>query len=267
MAVASVDEAQALLRQQPARPLRVHAHIDAGIARGGCPPGEWDTLREILVDAHHRGLIRLVGLMGHLARADSADPSLNATAVSTIRRARASLRDRGLTQITTHLGASAAALTDPATHFDLVRVGAALVGIDPSRRVPLHEAATLTAPVVHVAEVAGKTAVGYGAQHVTDRPTHLCVLGLGYADGIPREISPAASVSFGGSWYPVVGQVSMDQIVIDTGACAPPLGAIATIFGPATSGAPTIADWARWASTIPHVIVTGIGARIRRSVT
>jgi alanine racemase len=56
----------------------------------------------------------------------------------------------------------------------------------------------------------------------------------------------------------------MDQIVVDTGATAVSRGATATIFGPEGGAVPSVQDWARWAGTIPHTIVTGIGARVRR---
>ena len=104
--------------------------------------------------------------------------------------------------------------------------------------------------------------MGYAGTYVTDRASHLSVLPVGYADGIPRERSPQAGVEICGRRFPVVGQVSMDQIVIDTGAECFPVGASTTVFGPDGGATPTIQDWARWAGTIPHTIVTGIGPHI-----
>jgi alanine racemase len=70
-------------------------------------------------------------------------------------------------------------------------------------------------------------------------------------------------VEIRGRRYPVVGRVSMDQIVIDAGAESFPHGTTATVFGPKDGLTPTIHEWARWAGTIPHTIVTGIGPRPR----
>jgi alanine racemase len=148
----------------------------------------------------------------------------------------------------------------------MVRLGAGLVGIDPSETTELHGTSRLTAPVAHSATVKAGTPVGYGGTYVTDTSTNLSVLPLGYADGIPREISPDASVEIHGRRHPVVGRVSMDQIVIDTGADYVPLGTTATVFGPQDGVTPTIGDWARWAGTIPHSIVTGIGPRVNRTI-
>jgi alanine racemase len=204
--------------------------------------------------------------MGHLPLADRADPATNAPAVAGMHEAQQAARAAGLGSPLTHLATTSGTLTDPATHLGMVRVGAGLVGIDPSETVEMHGASRLTAPIVHTTAVEAGTPVGYAGTHVTDRATHLSVLPVGYADGIPRELSPRAAVEICGRRFPVVGRVSMDQIVIDTGAESFPVGTSATVFGPDGGAIPTIQDWARWAGTIPHTIVTGIGRRVQRSV-
>lgn len=204
--------------------------------------------------------------MGHLPLADRADPAANVHAIGRLCEARQAIREAGLGSPLAHLAGTSATVTDPATHLDMVRVGAGLVGIDPSETVTLHGACRLTASIVHTVAVESGTPVGYAGEHVTDRPTHLSVVPLGYADGIPRELSPDAGVEVCGRRCPVVGRVSMDQIVIDTGADSVPVGTPATVFGPDGGATPTIQDWARWAGTIPHSVVTGIGSRVTRSV-
>jgi alanine racemase len=266
IAVGSVDELDALLRQTASAALRVHLHMDTGMAREGCPRHEWDALIAGARQGQRRGKIRVVGLMGHLPLADQADPAANAPAVSRMRQARRALAAAGLDVPFTHLAATSGTLTDPATHFGMVRLGAGLVGIDPSGTTELCGASRLTAPVTHSTTATAGTPVGYGGTYVTGTCTNLSVLPLGYADGIPREISPDASVEIHGRRHPVVGRVSMDQIVIDTGAEHVPPGTTATVFGPRDGVTPTIRDWARWAGTIPHTIVTGIGPRVRRTI-
>jgi alanine racemase len=266
IAVGSVDQLDALLEQASPTALRVHLHMDTGMAREGCPVPEWDALIARARQAQRRGKVRVVGLMGHLPLADQADPEANAPAVARMRQARRAVNAAGLDVPLTHLAATSGTLTDPATHFGMVRFGAGLVGIDPSGSTELHGASRLTAPVAHSATVEAGTPVGYGGTYVTDTSTNLSVVPLGYADGIPREISPDAAVEIHGRRHPVVGRVSMDQIVIDTGADYVPLGTTATVFGPPDGVTPTIHDWARWAGTIPHTLVTGIGPRVKRTV-
>ncbi|SOD97636.1 alanine racemase [Blastococcus haudaquaticus] len=265
VAVGSVDELEAWL-PDACRSVRVHLNMDTGMAREGCPPPEWEALIARAQQAQRQGRIRVVGLMGHLPSADRARPEANEAAVVQLRRAGRALTAAGFGAPLTHLAATSGTLTDPATHFGMVRVGAGLVGIDPSGTTDLHGASRLTAPIVHRTTAGPGTPVGYDGAFVTTRPTNLGVLPLGYADGIPREIASAASVEIRGRRYPVVGRVSMDQIVIDTGADAFPLGTTATVFGPRGGAAPTVHDWARWAGTIPHTVVTGIGPRVRRTV-
>lgn len=267
IAVGSVDELDALLRQTSSAALRVHLHVDTGMAREGCPVHEWDALIARARHGQRQGQVRVVGLMGHLPSADQADPEANVPAVSRMRQARGAVKAAGLDVPLTHLAATSGTLTDLATHFGMVRFGAGLVGIDPSESTELHGASRLTAPVTHSATVEAGTAVGYGGTYVTSRPTKLSVLPLGYADGIPREISPDASVEVHGRRHRVVGRVSMDQIVIDTGTDHVPRGSVATVFGPPDGVTPTIHDWARWAGTIPHTIVTRIGPRVKRTIS
>lgn len=263
VAVGSVDELRQLIAEA-VRPVRVHLHLDTGMSRGGCPLGDWAEL--LRVARQGRGRVEVVGAMGHLARADEGDPRANAAAVLRMRQARDAVLRAGFGPLLVHLAATSGALTDPATHFGMVRIGAGLVGIDPSETVALEGASRFTASVVHSALVPAGTPIGYGGFHVTTRSTHLSVVGVGYADGIPRELGEGASVEICGERYLLAGRVSMDQIVIDTGDAAFARGTAVTVFGPEGGAVPSVQEWARWAGTIPHTIVTGIGPRVQRSI-
>ncbi|MGJ0390339.1 alanine racemase [Microbacterium sp. CGR1] len=267
IAVGSVEELRQLIAD--AAPLaagrvRVHLHMDTGMSRGGVPLEDWSELLQLARAG--RGRVEVVGVMGHLPCADDADPARNAPAVLRMRQARDAVLRAGFGPLLVHLAATSGALTDPATHFDLVRVGAGLVGIDPSETVALQGAARLTASVVHSSVVPAGTPVGYGGAFVTERTSHLSVIGVGYADGIPRELATGAAVAIDGIRCPIVGRVSMDQIVVDTGDAIVPRGATAVVFGPEGEAVPSVQEWARWAGSIPHTIVTGIGARVERVI-
>ena len=263
IAVGSVEELRRLVADAVV-PVRVHLHMDTGMSRGGCPLGEWPELLRIARQG--RGRVDVVGVMGHLPRADEGDPRANEPAVLRMRQARDAVLRAGFGPLLVHLAATSGALTDPATHFGMVRLGAGLVGIDPSDSVTLAGASRFTAAVVQSAAVPAGTPIGYGGTHVTSRPTHLSIVGVGYADGIPRELTEGASVEIGGARHPLVGRVSMDQIVVDTGDAAFPRGTAVTVFGPEGGAVPSVQEWARWAGSIPHTIVTGIGLRVQRSI-
>lgn len=259
-------EAIAQAAQAERRRARVHLHIDVGLARDGASREEWSPLCTIAATAERRGLLDVVGVMGHLSSADRPGDRENRVETLVFGNAVRTAWRRGLTPRVRHLAATAATLTAPATHFDLSRIGAGLYGIDPSGRTALRGAMTLTAPVVSVRRVRPGTGVGYGHSHVTDRATTLALLPVGYADGVPRSATERALVQIGGRRHRVVGAVSMDQIVVDVGDATVRPGDSATLFGPGDGGEPTVHDWAAWSGTIAHDIVTGIGQRVLRRV-
>lgn len=262
LAVPSRDHLEAILRAGLGA--RVHLHLDTGMARDGAAPEEWPALCRAARRAEQTGRVRVVGMMGHLGCAeDPADPE-NATGRTRFVWGLEAARRAGLRPPLRHLAATAATLTDPLSHHTLSRVGAGLVGIDPSRTTRLRSAMTLTAPVVGLRAVRAGTPVGYGATWLAPRRTHLALLPLGYADGLPRAALGRAEVLLRGRRCPVVGRISMDQVVVDVGDQEPALGETATVFGPGDTGEPTVAEWAAWAGTIEHEIVTGIGARVSR---
>lgn len=243
---------------------RVHLYVDTGMARDGAEPAAWPALCRAARRAELRGELEVVGLMGHLGCADRPDDPCNARGRTRFAWALEVARAAGLRPRDRHLAATAATLTDPRAHHTMSRVGAGLVGIDPSGTTALEPAMSLTAPLVQVRRVRSGTAVGYGHEHRTPRATHLGLVPLGYADGLPRAASGRAEVLVRGARRPVVGRISMDQVVVDLGPAGAEPGETVTLFGPGRAGEPTAAEWAAWAGTIEHELVTGIGARVVR---
>lgn len=243
---------------------RVHLHLDTGMARDGAEPAVWPQLCRAARRAEARGEVEVVGVMGHLGCA--AEPGADANALGRARFAWAVeiARTTGLRPRHRHLAATAATLTDPLSHHTMSRVGAGLVGIDPSHSTRLRPAMTLTAPLVQVRRVRAGTPVGYDHTYLTATATQLGLIPLGYADGLPRAASGQAEVLVRGARRPLVGLLSMDQAVVDLGPDGAELGDPVTVFGPGAHGEPTVAEWAAWAGTIEHEIVTGIGARVDR---
>ncbi|WP_434444086.1 alanine racemase [Lentzea sp. E54] len=251
----------AAIEESAGPPIRIHLQLDTGMARDGAAPEEWFALMSAAKRAEVAKRVKVVGVMGHLPMTDSHSAGLRA-----FERGVQMARQSGLRPAFRHLASTSATLTDRRTHMDMVRIGAGLVGIDPSGTTNLRGGLTLTAPVVQVRRVRKGTGVGYGHTYVTSRSTTLALVPLGYADGVPRLASGRAEVWLAGRRRPVVGLVSMDQIVVDMGDDPLVPGAQATVFGPGDNGEPTVEDWAQWAGTIPHEIMTGIGPRVRRVV-
>ncbi len=269
LAVPSLQHLSAVTRAAGAagRRGRVHLHLDVGMARDGADPAEWPELCRTAVRGQQLGRLDVVGLMGHLGCADRPADPCNQAGRARFGWGQRVARQAGLRPARHHLAATAATLTDPRTHHDLCRIGAGLAGIDPSGTARLHPALTLTAPVVAVRRVRAGHSVGYGHSWAAPAATALGLLAVGYADGLPRAASGRAEIMVRGRRRPVAGLISMDQTVVDLGDQPVDPGEVATVFGPGAAGEPTVADWARWAGTIEHEIVTGIGGRVHRQVT
>jgi alanine racemase len=252
------------------RPARVHLHVDTGMGRDGASREEWFRLARLARRLELRRELEVVAVMSHLPCADQPGHPSTAAGREAFLEAVAIARGAGLRPRTLHLAATAAALGAADTHFDLCRIGAGLYGIGAGLRPALR----LTAPVTGVRDVAAGTAVGYGHAWVADRPTRLALVPLGYGDGVPRVAGPRAEVLIHGRRRRIAGAISMDQLVVDVGDLPVRIGDEVTLFGPGGGGPggggggggePTIADWSAWSLTIPHEIMTGLGARIPRS--
>jgi len=248
------------------RRARVHLHVDCGMARDGAPVPMWASLCRAARDAERLGLIEVVAVMGHLGCADDPADRCNELGRACFEDAVVVAALAGLHPSEQHLAATAATLADRRTHRTMCRVGAGLVGIDPTRTAGLRPALTLRASVVGVRDIPASTAVGYGHSWRAPAPTRCALVPLGYADGLPLAASNRAAMWVRGRRCPVVGRISMDQTVLDVGDLPVRPGDEVVAFGPGTVGEPTVAQWAGWAATIEHEIVTGIGARVERVV-
>jgi alanine racemase len=257
LAASSVSELTALARaaDRAGKPARVHLKIDTGMTRNGCPPADWPDL---VAAAAKLDEIDVVAVWSHLACADEpADPSVNAQAArfdTAYQQARAA----GLTPLR-HLANSAATLTRPDLHFDLVRPGIACYGLNPvAVDADLRPAMTFRSAVVATKRVPAGESVGYGRTWTAPVDTTLALVPVGYADGVPRALSGRFDVWLAGRRRPAVGRVSMDQLVIDCGDEEIPPGTEVVLFGPGIDGQPTAREWADIVGTIDYEIVTGM---------
>jgi alanine racemase len=257
-------------------PARVHLKVDTGLGRNGLTPPQLTELLPAAMRAQAAGVLDVVGVFSHLAFADEpAHPTVRrqgevfAGAVREVEAAGAHLEVR-------HLANSAATLTSPDLHWDLVRPGIAVYGLSPVPQLGgpaefgLVPAMTLEAELATVKPVPAGQGVSYGHQYVTTRDTVLGVVPLGYADGIPRHVSgtqevPGAPVRVGRQDAAITGRVCMDQVVLDLGPATPArAGDRVELFGTGADGGPTAQDWADSAGTISYEIVTRIGTRVPR---
>lgn len=257
---AELDEVVAASRQAGAA-ARVHLKLDTGLARGGATTTDWPALVEAAGKAQADGAVEVVGVWSHLVHADApqhptTDAQLAAFQDGLITAERFGIRPRYR-----HLANSAATLTRPETHFDLVRPGIAVYGLSPvaGQTLGLRPAMTAQARVLLTKRVPAGQGVSYGHTYHTRRETTLAVVPVGYGDGVPRAASNAGPVALGGRIRRIAGRVCMDQIVVDCGDDPVAAGDLAVLFGPPATGAPTADDWAEAVGTINYEIVTRFG--------
>jgi alanine racemase len=251
------------------RAARVHLKIDTGLARGGAATDDWPALCRAAAKARDAGEVEIVGVWSHFVYADVPDHPTIDRQLAAFHDALAVADNHDIQPAVRHIANSAATLTRPDTHFDLVRPGIAVYGLSPvagrDDNFGLRGAMTVRARVLQVKRAAAGQGVSYGHTYTTSADTTLALVPLGYADGVPRAAGNAAPVRLAGADRIIAGRVCMDQFVLDCGDDEVAAGDVAVLFGDGADGGPTADDWAAAVGTINYEIVTRMGsARVPR---
>lgn len=249
------------------RPAMIHLKVDTGMGRIGVTPDD-DGLAVARAMAALPGLT-LEGIFTHFATADAADKTYARLQFARFIDFLARLEAAGLRFQIRHAANSAALMELPETHLDLVRAGIAIYGLYPSdeveRRFDLRPAMSVKARVAHVKRVPAGTGIGYGRTFVTERPSVVATIPVGYADGYPRSLSSRGFVVIGGRRAPVIGRVCMDQFMIDvTDVPGVGPGDEVVLLGRQGDAAVSADDLARLEGTINYEVVCDFTARVPR---
>jgi alanine racemase len=253
----------------------VHVKVDTGMQRVGAAP----TDAVAIVDAVRRAPnLTLAGIFTHLAVADEPTDAFTAVQLERFEAVLDAVGDAapadarlGDGDVLVHVANSAGALAHPGARRSLVRVGIAVYGISPGHGVDdlcgdLRPALSLRARVAYVKQVEAGTGISYGLRHRFERDTVVATLPLGYADGVPRRLwSQGGEVLLRGRRAPIVGVVTMDQLMID---CGPDSGVTVgdevVLIGAQGGEHIRAEDWADRLGTIGYEIVCGISGRVPR---
>jgi alanine racemase len=229
-------------------------HIDTGMARLGLTAREFDAL---LADPP---AIAWRAVMSHLACADTPGHASNER-----QRDRFLAATTLLPGVARSLAASSGIFLGPDYHFDLVRPGAALYGVNPcpGRPNPLRHTVRLSGKILQIRQIDRGESVGYGAAHVMQAPGRVATVAVGFADGWLRSLSHRGCGYLAGTRVPLLGRVSMDLMTFDVSAVDPAAacpGAMIELLGAAYG----VDDAAADAGTIGYEILTALGARYHR---
>ncbi len=267
-AVSHPEEARAFGKAAEAagRRLLVHVVVDTGMGRmGALPEQAAEVVRAVLADPW----LELDSVASHFPSADS-DRDFTLGQERRFRQWIDSLRAEGLplerTQIANSAGLTAYAR---AGGGELARAGLMLYGISPVAecRKLLMPVVTWRTRVTQVRTLPEGWGVSYGRTFITSGPTRVATLAVGYADGYPRQVSgQGAQVLIHGKRCPVLGRVTMDQMMVDASGLteAPEPGAEAVLIGGQEGEEISVNELAAWGGTISWDIFTGLGPRVRR---
>ncbi|HUS81573.1 MAG TPA: alanine racemase [Armatimonadota bacterium] len=247
---------------------RVHLKLDSGMGRHGARSDVLDETADLLAASPH---VELVGIFSHLADACNTRLDWSERQLQVFTDMLGVLRRRlGEPLPPLHLANSAAIIRMPDTHFDYVRPGAILYGLNPGfddslMPVGFRPALSLKARLATIKRIPAGEPVGYRCAWRARRDTTLAVLPLGYADGYPRALSDNADVLVGDRRCPLVGMVSMDAITVDiTDAPGAQVGDEAVLIGAQDGERITVEEIARRAGTIVEDIVGRLSTRLPR---
>lgn len=261
-----IDALGAAARAASAR-VPVHLKIDTGMHRVGAPPSDAVALaRRILA---HPGLV-LEGALTHLAVADEPDDPYTAGQLRQFDAALAALQAEGIVPPVVHTANSAGALAHPDARRSVVRCGIAVYGIVPGPGVThlcsgLRPALRWTARVSYVRRLGAGERVSYGLRHTLGVDANIATVPVGYADGVPRRLhSVGGEVLIGGKRRPIVGVVTMDQLLADCGDDEVRTGDEVVLLGGQGRERVTPEEWGDRLGTIGYEIVCGIGRRVPR---
>jgi alanine racemase len=238
------------------QPVNCWLKFDTGMHRLGFPLDQMPHWVDALVA---NPLVKLQGLMTHLANADDLQDAKTQQQLERMKAACAEF------DLPLSIANSAGILAWPQTHADWVRPGLMLYGATPVMQQTANDYAlqavmTLRAPLIAINQLQAGDAVGYGGTWRAPEPMPVGVLGIGYGDGYPRQISNDAQVLLDGQRASIIGRVSMDMITVDLRGLDVKIGDQAVMWG---EGLP-IDEVAAWANTIPYTLMCGVTSRVTR---
>jgi alanine racemase len=246
--------------------LDVHLKVDTGMGRVGARAEDAEILATAIAD---KSALRLAAVWTHCAVADVVADPYTDIQLDRFDQAVAAIEASGIEVPMRHAANSAVTLAHPRGRYDLVRCGISAYGIAPapalSHIADLRPAMTLRSEVSFAKTVGAGDRISYGLTWEAERSTTVATVPIGYADGIRRSSGVAgAEVLIGGRRHPVVGTVTMDQLMVDCGDHAVVAGDEVVLIGAQGDDVISADEWATRLGTISYEVVCDIESRVGR---
>lgn len=240
----------------------IHIKLDTGMHRLGFEEGDMSELANIISDSSR---VYVASIFSHLAASeDPTQDGFTSEQASAFERMSSELINKLHYSPLRHICNSAAISRHPELHYDMVRLGIGLYGIDSGSVIQqeLQHTGTLRTTIAQVKHVDPNETIGYGRKATAKKEMRIATVSIGYADGYPRALGNGkAYMLVHGKQAPIVGVVCMDMCMIDiTEIPEVKEGDDVLVFGEDLS----VSKLAEWAGTIPYEIMTGISQRVKR---
>jgi alanine racemase len=245
---------------------RVHLKIDTGMERIGVHYYNAESLLQVALQCKH---IEIEGIFSHFANADAADLTSAQLQLARFQEVLSFYEKHGVTPPRyRHIANSGAILQMPESYIDLVRPGLLLYGVYPSqetsRSIFVRPTLSWKSRIVYFKVIQPGHPVGYGSTWESDHQVRAVTIPVGYGDGYLRSMSHMAQVIIRGKKYPVVGTISMDQIVVNIEWETAYNDDEVILMGEMGDEKISAEQLADWAGTIPYEILTNINTRVPR---
>ncbi len=247
---------------------KIHIALDTGMGRIGFFPTE-ESAGEIKKISKLQG-IEIEGLFSHFATADEENKEYSNTQMQRYTDFYNMLLAKGIKIKNRHICNSAGTTELPNCLMDMVRMGIIMYGLYPSdevdkSRIKLERAMSIKSSIVYIKTIKKGDSVSYGRRFTAEGDTRVATIPIGYADGYPRQVSGKSRVLINGEFAPVIGNVCMDQMMVDVTAIKnAKIGDEVILVGCQGENEVTFEELAALAGTINYEIICGIGKRVPR---
>ncbi len=245
--------------------VKVHLKVDTGMNRIGVHPRDIIGFIDKILSFQN---IVLEGIFTHLAAADKPEWDLTDQQLDLFNQVISNVRDKNFTVSLYHAANSAGILYFPRSHYDLVRPGIALYGLAPSAKIGLPQGLkpvlSWKSKISFIKDVPPGQGVSYNHTFITSRKTKVATVPLGYADGFTRLLSNRGEVLIKGKRRKIVGNVCMDQFMVDLGNDEANIGDEVVLIGQQDSESISAEEMAELIGTINYEVTTRISERVPR---
>jgi alanine racemase len=244
---------------------KIHLKLDTGMKRIGV---RWENAPTLFEAALRAKNCDIEGVFSHFASSDRQDPQMARQQIECFNEAMSFFEHRSLPMPVRHLSNSGAVLQYPEANYEMVRPGCLLYGFYPSnevaRTVKVTPILTLKSRVVYFKQVPKATGVSYDGRWLASKDTRVVTIPVGYGDGYPRGLSGKAKVLINGKRYPIIGNITMDALMVDIGEDSAFNADEVVLLGRQKGEEIRVEELAQLLGTIPYEILTSINTRVPR---